>query len=274
MKLLIAADMEGITGVVNWDQVTPGHTEYTRFRRIMTGDVNAAARGAFDGGCDEVLVTDGHWNGASILVEELDPRARLNSGSDSPFSMMQGIDASVDAVVFIGYHARHGSTSAVLDHTWSSLCVQNLWLNGQIAGEYTINAALAGHFGAPVLLVSGDQTACSQVAELLPGVTSVIVKRASSRFSAECLPPVVTLELIEQATKTSIQRLRRKEAPKPFVLATPIEVTVEFKSSDMADRAASIPGTGRDKLKVSLSAPNMPAAYTQFEVMIELARRA
>src|SRR3972149_3024701 len=120
MKILIATDMEGITGVTTWDQVTPGHAEYARFRRLMTQDVNAAIRGAFEAGAQEVLVTDGHWNGSNILVEELEPRARLNTGSPSPFSMVQGIDESVDGVMFIGYHARNGSPNAVLDHTWSS----------------------------------------------------------------------------------------------------------------------------------------------------------
>ena len=123
MKILIATDMEGITGVTTWDQVTPGHAEYARFRKQMTEDVNAAIRGAFDAGAEEVIVADGHWNGSNILVEELDPRARLNTGSPSPFSMMQGIDESVAGVMFIGYHARNGSPNAILDHTWSSRTV-------------------------------------------------------------------------------------------------------------------------------------------------------
>lgn len=274
MRILIAVDMEGVTGVSNWDQVTPGHPEYARFRRFMTGDVNAAVRGAFGGGADEVVVADGHWNGLNILLEDLDPRAKLNSGTDAPFSMMQGIDQTVDGVAFIGYHARHGSPQAVLDHTWSSSCVQNLWLNGQIAGEYTLNAALAGFFGAPVILASGDQTACAQVAAFLPGVTTVIVKNASSRFSAECLPPVVTGELIEQGTRAAVQRLKRKEGPAAYVLRAPIEVMVEFKSSDMADRASALAGTTRADLKVSLTERELPGAYRRFEAMVELARRA
>lgn len=273
MKILIAADMEGITGVTNWDQVTPGHPEYARFRRLMTADVNAAARGAFDGGVDEVVVADGHWNGANILVEELDARAKLNSGTDAPLSMMQGVTQDVDGVVFVGYHARHGSSPAVLDHTWSSACVQNLWLNDQLAGEYTLNAALAGYYGAPVLLASGDQTACAQVAALLPGVSTAVVKQATSRFSAECLPPVVTAELIEQGTKTAVQRLRRKEGAAAYVLKGPIQVSVEFKSSDMADRASALDGATRADLKVSLTRPDVPGAYRGFEAMVELARR-
>jgi len=272
MKILIAADMEGVTGVTNWDQVTPGHPEYGRFRRLMTGDINAAVRGAFDGSADAVAVVDGHWNGSNILVEDLDPRAKLNSGTAAPLSMMQGIDQEIDGVVFIGYHARHGTPLAVLDHTWSSTCVQNLWLNGQIAGEYSLNAALAGHHGAPVLLASGDQSVCAQIVTILPGVTGVEVKHATGRFSAECLPPIVTAELIEQGTKSAVQRLRRKEAPAPYRLSTPIQVTVEFKASDMADRAGALTGTARGDLKVSITAPDMPAAYRVFEVMVELAR--
>ncbi len=272
MKILISADMEGVTGVSNWDQVTPGHPEYARFRRLMTGDVNAAVRGVFDGGGDEVRVADGHWNGSNILVEELDPRAKLHAGTAAPFPMMQGIDEEVDGVIFVGYHARHGSADAVLDHTWSSACVQNLWINGEISGEYTLNAALAGHFGAPVLLASGDQTACAQIGALIPSLKGIVVKYATGRFSAECLPPVVTAELIEQGTKQAVQSLRRQEAPAALVVPRPIQVMVEFKSSDMAARAGAIAGTRRADLKVSFEAADMPSAYMRFEVLIELAR--
>ena len=104
MRILIAADMEGITGVVHADQTESTHPEYQRFRRLMTADVNAAIRGAFDGGADEVVVSDGHGGARNILIEELDGRARLNSGSPSPFSMMQGIDAGIQGVILAGYH--------------------------------------------------------------------------------------------------------------------------------------------------------------------------
>src|SRR5512139_2018503 len=187
MKILIAADMEGITGVTTWDQVDPKHPEYLRFRKLMTGDVTAAIRGAMDAGATDVVVADGHSRGSNILIEELDPRARLNTGSPSPFSMMQGIDESVDGVMFVGYHARNGSPNAILDHTWSSRTVANVWLNDILTGEYGLNAALAGHFGAPVIMASGDQTACAQVAELLGDVETAVVKQATGRFAAECL---------------------------------------------------------------------------------------
>ena len=102
MKILIAADMEGITGVTNWDQVDPHHHEYPRFRRLMTGDVNAAARGVCSAGADEILVIDGHERGSNILIEDLDPCARLVCGDYSPLAMVQGIDRGIDGVIFVG----------------------------------------------------------------------------------------------------------------------------------------------------------------------------
>jgi D-amino peptidase len=271
MKILIAADMEGITGVTTWDQVTPGHAEYARFRKLMTQDVNAAIRGAFEAGAEEVLVADGHWNGSNILVEELDTRARLNTGSPSPFSMMQGIDESVDGVIFIGYHARNGSPNAVLDHTWSSRTVANLWLNDILTGEYGLNASLSGHFGVPVIMVSGDQTACAQVTELLGGMETAVVKQATGRFAAECLTPQVAQELIFMCAARAVRRLTEGDVPDPFILDSPIRVAVEFFTSDMADRATRIPFTGREGTRVSFTTQSMASAYNGFRAMVMLA---
>jgi D-amino peptidase len=270
MKILIAVDMEGITGVTTWDQVNPQHPEYTRFRKLMTEDVNAAIRGALDGGATDVIVADGHHHGSNILIEELDRRARLNSGSPSPFSMMQGIYESVDAVFFIGYHARNGSANAILDHTWSSRTVANVWLNDLLTGEYGLNAALAGHFGVPVIMASGDQTACKQMSELLGELETAVVKQATGRFAAECLPPQVTQELIHAAASRAVERLAGDHVPDPFVLDTPARVTVEFFSSDMADRAATIPFTEREGTHVSFTAPEMIVAYSAFRSMVML----
>jgi D-amino peptidase len=271
MKILIATDMEGITGVTTWDHVTPGHAEYARFRKLMTEDVNAAIRGAFESGADEVIVADGHWNGSNILVNELDPRARLNSGSPSPLSMMQGIDESVDGVMFVGYHARNGLQNAILDHTWSSRTVANVWLNDILTGEYGLNAAVAGHFGVPVIMVTGDQTACGEVVSLLGDMETAVVKQATGRFAAECLPPAVTEELIFSAAARAVERLKEGDAPDPFVMDTPVKITVEFFSSDMADRARLIPGTRRAGTRLTLTADEMLAAYWGFRAMVTLA---
>jgi D-amino peptidase len=237
----------------------------------MTQDVNAAIRGAYEAGADEVIVADGHWNGSNILIEELDARARLNTGSPSPFSMMQGIDASVDGVMFVGYHARNGTPDAILDHTWSRMTVANVWLNDTLTGEYGLNGAVAGHFGVPIIMVSGDQTACAQVVDILGDMETAVVKQATGRYAAECLPPQMTQDLIFMNAARAVTRLQDGDVPAPFVLDAPMRVTVEFFTSDMADRASKIPFTQRDGTRVSITTQEMASAYSGFRSMVTLA---
>ena len=271
MKILIAADMEGITGVTNWDHVDPGHSEYARFRRAMTAEVNAAVRGAFDGGASEVTVADGHSRGCNILVEELDERARLHSGTFAPFSMVQGIDESVNGVMYIGYHARAGTARAILDHTWATR-VMGVWLNDVLVGEAGLNAAVCGHFGAPVILVSGDQAVCAELTSLLGEVETMEVKHASSRFSAEHLPAGRARQLIESGAKRAVQRLKEGKGPKPYQPARPVQVTLEFNQSDMVDAAMRVPGTTRlDGRRMRFEAADMPEAYRTFRAAVALA---
>jgi len=274
MKLLIATDMEGISGVVNWDQVTPGHAEYARFRLLMTQEVNAAIRGAFEAGAGEVLVTDGHWAGSNLLIEELDRRVRLNSGDFSPLQMVQGIDDTVQGVLLVGYHARAGTPNAILDHTWSSSTVANLWLNGTLMGEAGLNAAVCGHFGAPVLMVSGDQAVCAEAMKLLGQIEVVVVKNAVGRMVAECLAPVAAQEKICEAAARAVGRLAHGQAPEPFRLSTPVQVEVELFNSDMADRASLLPETRRQGgRRIEFMADDALQAYQWFISAVGLARR-
>ena len=149
MKILISGDMEGVSGIAHWDQVTPTHSEYlTRSRALYTGDLNAAVEGAFLGGATDVVVSDGHWNGTNALIEQLDSRARLNYGSPSPLSMVQGIDQSVDALMLVGYHAMAGTAQAILDHTWQKMTVKRMGLHGE---HFRRAAALAA--GVPVVAI-------------------------------------------------------------------------------------------------------------------------
>lgn len=273
MKILIAADMEGVTGVVSWDHVDPKHAEYPRFRKLMTGDVNAAIRGALEGGAQDIVVADGHNMGRNILIEELDPRARLNSGSPSPFSMVQGVDSGIDAAIFVGYHARVGSREAILDHTWSSATVANLWLNGRLVGEVGLNAALCGHFGAPVIMISGDQTACAEARDLLGSVETAVVKQASGRMAAELLPPEASAQRIHQAAARAVKRLAAGDAPPPLHFDPPVTVTLETSHSERADRIALLPGIRRlDARKLELTAPDVPTGYRLFRAAVSLAR--
>ncbi len=272
MKILIAADMEGVTGVVHWDHVSPGHAEYPRFRTLMTGDVNAAIRGAIEAGADEVTVTDGHAYGRNILVEELDPRARLNAGGPTLLSMVEGVDAGVAGVIFVGYHARVGTPHAILDHTWSSSSIAGVWLNGQPVGEIGLNAAVCGHFNVPVIMVSGDEAACAEGAGLLGSIETAAVKRASGRMAAECLPPEVTHAAIYSAAVQAVSCLRAGEAPPPFCPERPVAMAVEFVHSHMADRVMILPGLCRPQGKrIEFTADDAPTAYRIFRVAASLA---
>jgi D-amino peptidase len=273
VKILIAADMEGVSGVVHWDQVNSKHKEYDRFRKLMTGDVNAAIEGACEGGAEEVIVADGHGSARNILVEELDTRARLNSGSPSPFAMIQGVDTGVDAAMFVGYHARVGSRNAILDHTWSSSCVANVWLNGQPVGEIGWNASVCGHYGVPVIMISGDQTACAEAVALLGEVETAEVKQARGRMAAECLPPEVSRQKIREAAARAVRGLRAGQAPEPLRLNAPLRLTLELATSDMADRAAILPGAERlEGKRVEIVLDDAPTAYRAFRSAVALAR--
>ena len=273
MKILIAADMEGITGVVHWDQVMPSHPEYARFRKLMTADVNAAIRGAFAGGAASVSVTDGHNNSRNILIEELDPRAVLNSGTPMPLSMVHGVDQGVDAVFFVGYHARIGAKEAILDHTWSDERVCNLWVNGKLFGEAALNGAVCGHFNVPIIMISGDQTACAEARDFFGDVETAVVKKAIGRMAAECHPPAVTAKLIEEAAERAVRRLAAKKVPAPFKLESPIMMVVDFVQSEMADKAMTMPGSKRlEDRKVEYVADDMVTIYRAFRTLLALAR--
>ena len=271
MKILIAADMEGISGVTNWDQVTSTKPEYPRFCKIMTADVNAAVLGAFDGGAADVVVSDGHAGGYNIQIEELDSRARLNSGNSSPFAMVQGIQTGdFSGVIFVGYHARSGTAEAVLAHTWSSTKIANVWLNDILVGEYGLNAAVCGAFGVPVLMITGDQTACAQAEELLGPLETAIVKQSTSFSSAECLHPNVTQKLIQEAAKKAVSALKDGKAPHTFTVSEPVRVTIEFRLSEMVDRACRLPDTRRlDATRIEVTAPDMPTAYINFVAAVQ-----
>ena len=270
MKLLIAADMEGVSGVTRWEETDPAHSEYSRFRKIMTDEINAAIAGAADAGVNELVVSDGHGDGTNILIEELDQNARLNSGGNSPLSMVQGVDQATSGIIFIGYHARAGSQNAVLAHTWSSGRIANLWLNGVLVGEYGLNAAVAGHFGVPVIMISGDQTACAQAVELLGDLETVAVKQASGYFAAECLSPKVTIPMIRESAKRAVLRLKDGTSPKPFRVKAPVRVTVEFRQPEAADRAVRLPGAKRlDGLRIDFTVPDMLAAFAGFRAAVK-----
>jgi len=277
MKLLISADMEGISGIVDWDHVTPGHAEYlTRGRQFMTADVNAAITGAFEGGVDEVLVSDGHWNATNILIEELDARARLNSGAPSPFGMMQGLDdtPAPDAAMLVGYHAMSGTKKAILDHTWSDHRIRAVYLNDQHVGEIGLNAALAAHYNVPVIAMSGDQHACEEGQNMLGAELEIaVVKNATGHQAAQLLPLSLAREKICETAARAVIKFREGQAAKPFKIETPVRLAVEFVYTRHVDRAFLIPGTERiSGTRLEFTATDMVVAHRAFRAMSTIAR--
>jgi D-amino peptidase len=258
MRVLIACDMEGISGVVHWDQVSPKHAEYARFRQIMTDEVNAAIDGALDGGATDIIVTDGHNNGRNIVIEQLHAPARLVSGSPAPLSMVQGA-ADVDVAFFIGYHARAGTLNAVLCHTWTDE-VRGVWLNERAVGEIGLNAAVCGHFNVPIGLVTGDAAAVHEAIDLLGPLETVAVKQALSRMSALCHPVAENHRAIRAAAQQALAA-----RPMPLKMETPIRLKVELNRPDQADRAARLPGLVRlDGTRVEWLGRDMLEVYSAF----------
>ncbi len=282
MRLLVSVDMEGATGVTCWDHVDPKGTEYNRFRHLLTADVNAAIEGALagaGGSIEKVLVSDGHWNGGNVLIEELNPVAELNAGTISPFSMVEGVqEGDCDAAIFVGYHARIGTPNAILDHTWSSRCVANVWLNGRLVGETGLNAAVCGAFGVPVLMISGDSAVCEEAKAWIPGIETAVVKWAHGRTAARCLPPSKTGAVIKSAAERAVRRLAASEEapasslPTALRVAAPVQIRVQFAFSQMADSAALLPGARRvDGRLIEFESPDMPTAYRSFRAAVSLA---
>jgi D-amino peptidase len=244
MRVYISVDMEGVAGVVHEDQtdpIDPRHAaEYNRMRRLMTAEANAAVEGALAAGAVRVLVNDSHWRMMNILAEELHPSAELLSGNPKRLSMVEGVDEGFDAAMFVGYHARAGARHAIIDHTYTSR-VYEARLNGRPVGELAINAALAGAYGVPVALVSGDQALAAEARELLgDGVETVVVKHAVGRFAARSVAPSVACGLIREGVRAALGRRHQ-----PFRLVAPIRLEVDFALTQMADMAELAPGSER-----------------------------
>jgi D-amino peptidase len=240
-KIFISVDMEGIAGVVQPAQLGPDGFEWAKAREWATGEVNAAIQGARDAGATDFVVCDSHGNAQNLLIDELPDDVRIVRGFPRPLEMMQGIDDTFDAVLFIGYHASEWSVDAVRSHTMSSAKLLGIKLNGQEVMEAVFNAAIAGHFGVPVVFMSGDRVAVTQVQKTLPSVEGVVLKEPYGFHSAMTVTPAKARQLIREG----VTRALRKAAPAPFRLKTPIDLEVGFKLTPDAEKAAYVPGLSR-----------------------------
>jgi D-amino peptidase len=241
-KIFISVDMEGISGVVQPAQLGPEGFEYQRAREWMTGEVNAAIAGIRASGPAEIVVCDSHGNGQSVLIDQLPDDVRIVRGFPRPMEMMQGIDESFSAAVFIGYHASEWTANAVRGHTISSARLLGVKLNGNEVSEGMYNAALAGQFGVPVAFVSGDRLAVTQLQQVAPSAEGVIVKEPYGYHSALTVTPARGQAMIREGLTRAMAKLGSLAA---YRLNGPINLEVGFKLTLDAERAAFVPGLTR-----------------------------
>ena len=259
MKIYISADMEGITGVVTGEQLSPQGFEYQRFRDFMTQEVNAAIEAAFAAGATEILVSDSHGNGQNLLIEKLPKNITLVRAWPRPLMMMQGIDETFAGAILIGYHSSTTNPDGVRAHTMSSANLADVRLNNISVPEAGINAAIAGHFNVPVIMISGDDAAVKEATGLIGPIEGAVVKWNYGFHSARTLMPEAGQDLIREKVTRAIARIGEF---KPYKLETPIRLDVRFKNYRPAEvlsylsivertDAHSIRFQGRDMIETS-----------------------
>jgi D-amino peptidase len=237
-KIYISADMEGLAGAVTMAQLGPGGFEYEKYRKIYTAEVNAAIDAAFKAGATEILVSDSHGNGQGLLVDELNQRVQLVRSWPRPFGMMQGIDDTFDGVFFIGYHASATSSAGIRAHTMSSAHLAAVKLNGVSMSEASFNAAIAGHFGVPVLMISGDNAATSEAASIIGNIEEAVVKWAYGFHSGKTLLPTAAKAVISEKAEKAMAKIGEIE---PYKLTGPIELDITFQSYQPSEVLAYLP---------------------------------
>jgi len=238
LKIYISADMEGVVGVVTADQLGPQGFEYNRFREFMTEEVKAAVEAAFEAGATEVVVSDSHGNGENLLIERLPKNVTIVRSWPRPLMMMEGIDETFEGVIFIGYHASTNNPAGVRAHTISSARLADVRLNGTSMPEAGINAAIAGHFGVPVIMISGDDVIVKEATQLLGNIEGATVKWAVSFHAAKTLTPDMAYALIREKTRKAISRIKEF---KPYKIKEPVQLDVRFKAYRPSELLAYLP---------------------------------
>jgi D-amino peptidase len=269
-KVFISVDMEGIWGVVQGSQTSSSGADYGVARKWMVEDVNAVIVGLFEAGAAEIVVNDSHGSMRNIIADELDPRASLISGSPKPLSMMQGIDATYDACIFVGYHARAGTAEAVLDHTYSSATIRSIKVNGREMPELGINAAIAGYFNVPVIMLSGDTETCAQAKSILgEELVTVAVKDGVGRYAAANLPQEVARKRLKEGAKEALLRTGKMPLFKPNA---PYTFELEFLSSAQTEMPTLVPQVKKTGARgVTFSSPDYLEGFKLMRALIALA---
>jgi D-amino peptidase len=270
MKILISVDMEGISGIVHSAETNPGRDDYQRGRELMTADANAVVAGVLDADpTAEILVADAHGTFRNLLPEQLDRRARLVRGKPRALNMLGGLDEETDAALFVGYHVRAGEGPGVLAHTMNGE-ILDVRVAGRSLGEIGLNAAMAGHLGVPVVLLSGDDAACAELTGLVPAAVTVPVKEALGMAAAVTLHPQEARDRLRRAAADAVTQ--RAEV-RPLTLTGPLDVEVDLASPHTIDLATLVPGVSRTggARTVAFTAPDYATGYRLVLLLAQLA---
>lgn len=269
VRVLISADAEGVSGITSTNEMLFGRPHYEFMRLMMTEDVNAAIAGAFAGGASEVVVNDAHWTMTNLLIERLDPRADLIKGFQKHLCMVEGVQ-DADVVFFVGYHARTGDSTGVGNETILGREIIDIRMNGRRVGESEINAAVAGQFGVPLVMASGDDAYERELRQTFPDVEFGLTKRAIDRWTARCLAPERARANIRAAAERALRRAA-DGAFAPYRIDGPVELEVRFSSTAEALMGSLVPGSVRlDPRTVSYRAPDAVAAWKGFFAVLLL----
>lgn len=245
VKVFISIDMEGIGGVVTAEQLGPTGFEYNRFREFMTAEALAAIAGAREAGATEFVVADSHGNMQNLLIERFPAGVTIIRGSPRPLMMMEGIDSTFAAAFFIGYHSATTNAVGVRAHTISSATFSKVSLNNQALAESGLNATIAGYFGVPVVMISGDEQAVAELQKFTSAYGSAegaVVKRPISFHAAAVMTPDASQAIIRAKAKAAITRLKDF---KPVPARGPWALELSYKSYTPAEMMAYMPGTER-----------------------------
>jgi len=262
MKAYISVDIEGITGIVSFSQCgrpDGQHFDFGFARRMLTHDVNAAIRGLRAAGATEVVVKDSHATCKNLLVDELEPGTELISGFGSgKDGMMDGIDASFSASLLVGYHGMAGALNSMMEHALVG-GLHRFWINGELAGEIAVSAAVAGAYGVPTILVTSDKAACDEAEACIPGVRTYSTKDGYGRFMGRLKHPSVTGPGIEQAAK---QALEDASGIAPYVIGGHVTMRAEFHKVEEADLPAQLENVDRiDAYTLEWTRPDFTTAH-------------
>jgi D-amino peptidase len=270
VKVYISSDIEGTAGIVDWQQVRGPGREYEIGRRLLTDEVNAAIDGAVAGGAEAVLVNDSHGAMQNLDPAELHHDASYLSGRHKPMYMMEGLDASFDAVFMVSYHGAISAERAVLSHTYNPRALWEVRLNGVPVGESALNALVALHHGVPVTLITGDQATLEEARPFLPEIEGVVVKRSITRTAAEHVHPRRACALIAAGADRATTRAAKHPLP---TIALPATIQVTFLTADMAEMASWLEGVERSAPRtVSFSGEDPLRLYQTFVTLVTLTR--